>query len=346
MNLPASIKSGIWPFLLLPGLLLVPTLFFSWDRIESDVADNANAVLKVDHAWATAEAYNRGRDVIIIGTAPDAEAAQSALAILASADGVRRADFAGVIAPPMMMPRLNVQVSEREIKLAGIVDNPATVNQLVESASRSFPGRRIANLLKEGDHVAKLPEMRNVLAAARALPAGTEIELQDGVLRVAAQLQDQQGIDAFSAILNQGFDGEIVNQLRLAPPDPNVVCQERVNSLLSQANIVFESARSKILDESMPLLDQISTALGECPQIRFEISGHTDSIGDAGFNKMLSEARAGAVREYILEKTNLEANRLVAVGNGSERPIASNQTSTGRAQNRRIEIKIIDSEAG
>ena len=69
------------------------------------------------------------------------------------------------------------------------------------------------------------------------------------------------------------------------------------------------------------------------------IEGYTDNVGSPDFNRLLSEHRATAVRDYLIER-GIESPRLVAVGRGAENPIASNNTPHGRALNRRIEFHL------
>ena len=74
--------------------------------------------------------------------------------------------------------------------------------------------------------------------------------------------------------------------------------------------------------------------------IKVEFSGHTDNQGGVSSNQVLSENRAKAVRDYLIN-AGIEADRMTAVGFGQERPIADNNTEAGRARNRRTEYKIV-----
>ncbi|MEM0933684.1 MAG: OmpA family protein, partial [Bacteroidota bacterium] len=70
------------------------------------------------------------------------------------------------------------------------------------------------------------------------------------------------------------------------------------------------------------------------------VEGHTDSVGSAKTNQRLSESRANSVRDFLVDK-GIGADRLTAIGYGEDKPIATNNTRSGRAQNRRVEINLI-----
>jgi outer membrane protein OmpA-like peptidoglycan-associated protein len=78
----------------------------------------------------------------------------------------------------------------------------------------------------------------------------------------------------------------------------------------------------------------------ENPQIRVEISGHTDNSGQPAYNNQLSEKRALAVFHYLTQH-EIEKNRLTPIGYGAAKPLATNDSEEGRQQNRRIEFRII-----
>jgi outer membrane protein OmpA-like peptidoglycan-associated protein len=81
--------------------------------------------------------------------------------------------------------------------------------------------------------------------------------------------------------------------------------------------------------------------LKENPNIKVEIGGHTDNLGQEKANQMISEKRALSVKKYLMDKFNIAGDRLIVKGYGSTRPIADNKTQEGRSKNRRVEFKII-----
>lgn len=94
------------------------------------------------------------------------------------------------------------------------------------------------------------------------------------------------------------------------------------------------------MSDSFGVLDGVAEVALNCPDAKFEISGHTDSDGSKAFNQRLSLARAGSVSDY-LQRAGVSADRLQAVGFGEEQPIAANNTPENKALNRRIEFKLI-----
>ncbi|TNF26745.1 MAG: OmpA family protein [Deltaproteobacteria bacterium] len=104
--------------------------------------------------------------------------------------------------------------------------------------------------------------------------------------------------------------------------------------------ITFATGTAKIRTTSFKLLDDAVKALEAYPTLRLEVSGHTDDQGDDADNQKLSEDRANAVRNYLIDK-GIDGGRLVAIGYGETRPVADNKTKKGRAENRRIEFRMI-----
>lgn len=110
-------------------------------------------------------------------------------------------------------------------------------------------------------------------------------------------------------------------------------------------NINFDLNKASIKAASLPILDEVASILLQYPTLTLEIGGHTDNTGTKVKNVTLSEARAKAVLNYLLQKyPTLDAAKFTSVGYGSEVPVASNTTSLGRAKNRRVEFKVTNAE--
>ncbi len=106
-------------------------------------------------------------------------------------------------------------------------------------------------------------------------------------------------------------------------------------------NIYFDFNKSTIRPESYPVLDSIVQWLQENPTVKVRIEGHTDTRGSRRYNKRLSQARANAVREYLIQH-GIDPKRLVAVGYGEERPVVfPERTEEDYQKNRRVEFYIL-----
>ena len=106
--------------------------------------------------------------------------------------------------------------------------------------------------------------------------------------------------------------------------------------------VQFKTNSDVILSASDALLDEVAGVLREHDEItEVEIQGHTDSRGNAGYNKGLSQRRAQSVLRWLTSKGHIEASRLTARGFGQEVPIAENDSDEGRQKNRRVQFKIV-----
>ena len=85
------------------------------------------------------------------------------------------------------------------------------------------------------------------------------------------------------------------------------------------------------------MVDEAVTVMKDKPSMKVSVEGHTDSIGSDAYNLKLSERRAQAVRDYMVSQ-GIDAARIRVKGWGKTKPIASNKTEAGRAENRRVEI--------
>lgn len=102
--------------------------------------------------------------------------------------------------------------------------------------------------------------------------------------------------------------------------------------------VSFVTNSAELTAESKRVLDRVALTLRGHPDLRLEVAGHTDKLGDSGFNLALSQTRAETVRSYLIGR-GVEAGRLTARGYGEARPVASNDSGLGRAANRRVELR-------
>lgn len=103
--------------------------------------------------------------------------------------------------------------------------------------------------------------------------------------------------------------------------------------------ILFVLEKAEILEESFPALEHIVGIVNEYPEATFTVSGHADSRGTEAFNQSLSEQRAQAIVDFLVNK-GVAANRFTVVGYGESKPVATNANREGRKRNRRVEVVV------
>jgi len=112
---------------------------------------------------------------------------------------------------------------------------------------------------------------------------------------------------------------------------------------LSNDKVRFPVNKADISDEAKAMIDEaVAPLVKENRGVWFEIEGHTDSTGEAAYNFQLGEERAMAVRNYIAKAHGIALNRLNVISYGEDKPFAENKDKDGRAQNRRVVIRILE----
>jgi outer membrane protein OmpA-like peptidoglycan-associated protein len=106
-------------------------------------------------------------------------------------------------------------------------------------------------------------------------------------------------------------------------------------------NIFFDYGKFDLKQESIAELEKVGKFLADNPNIKIEISGHTDNVGTEEANQVLTEKRAGSVTDYLVSK-GIVKTRIKSIGYGSRNPIVENNSESNRQINRRIEFSIRD----
>jgi outer membrane protein OmpA-like peptidoglycan-associated protein len=164
-------------------------------------------------------------------------------------------------------------------------------------------------------------------------------------LFVEPQEQEKQKTET-AAPVSTDDDGDGVNNL--SDLCTNTPIGAKVNAFGCQdtdamilRGVHFHTDSDRLTDDSVAILDRVVNTLRTHPEVKLEVSGHTDSRGDDAYNKDLSERRAVSVMKYLVEH-GVNADSLIARGYGEERPIAGNDSKEGMAENRRVELNRLD----
>jgi len=135
------------------------------------------------------------------------------------------------------------------------------------------------------------------------------------------------------------FDqGTLLTDIRIAAGGKKLYDLLSEKGRVATQGILFDFASDRIRGESTPTLKEIGDMLTQHPDLKLSIEGHTDNVGSAPANQALSEKRAAAVRQYLVDNFKIDGSRLQSAGFGASKPAASNDTPEGRQNNRRVEL--------
>jgi outer membrane protein OmpA-like peptidoglycan-associated protein len=130
----------------------------------------------------------------------------------------------------------------------------------------------------------------------------------------------------------------LIGNIRIAGGGRDLYDVLEAEGRVATKGILFATGSARIRPESTPTLEEIGTMLREHADLRLAIEGHTDDVGEDAANQALSEARAAAIKTYMVETFGIAANRLSTAGFGESRPAVPNDSPEARQQNRRVEL--------
>lgn len=119
-----------------------------------------------------------------------------------------------------------------------------------------------------------------------------------------------------------------------------VVVAEPAEAVRVELDVKFDFDKAQVKQESYGDIKALADFMKQYPQTSTVVEGHTDSVGSDAYNQGLSERRASAVRDVLVNQYGVESGRVQAVGYGESRPVADNATADGRAINRRVEAEV------
>ncbi len=174
---------------------------------------------------------------------------------------------------------------------------------------------------------------------SRGTAAGLFVQRDQSTIRAARGSTDDLTFVSAGLSLTHRFlpAPPAVAEAAPPPPPPPPPAPEKKKIVLRGVNFDFD--KSDIRADARPILDEAVSTLKEYTQITLSVEGHTDSVGTDAYNQKLSERRAKAAAEY-LAAGGIDRRRTSVEGFGESKPVATNDTAEGRAQNRRVELKI------
>ncbi len=181
--------------------------------------------------------------------------------------------------------------------------------------------------------VLKLEEQQKTVAALSSEKQATEQALSEKEKVVSSLETEKQFNDRFTKIRARFSEGEAD------------VLRDGNNLVIRMKGLHFPTAQSTIPSSDFALLAKLDEVIKEFGPTNVKVEGHTDALGSEKKNRDLSAARAESVKEFLTSKGTLPQDKVNVVGMGSEKPIATNKTAAGRAENRRVDV-ILETERG
>ena len=242
-------------------------------------------------------------------------------------------------APPSSSP--TVVDDEAKVVASGNVADESTRQAVLGKLRELYGERNIVDKISVGGVIAPPKWSENIekllsnnikqVHNGQIQVNGTQISLKGNV---ADATQRQQISSAITASLSSNYT--IVNTLAVSHSR-----QEILDKALSNRVIEFESGSANLTDTGKAILDDMASIIKKINAQHIQIIGHTDNAGNRQSNIGLSLLRANTVRNYLFGK-GIPAEGLSTIGSGPDHPTGSNDTPQGRAQNRRIEFRLLE----
>ena len=329
------------------------------DQIEApawagDFTESLTAMDNIDKAKVKVQ---RSGEVVITGIAQSEQAKQTAGDNIASLfNGLAISNEITVVEPepapepapepepvpaaPFMKPFATVTDNGSEVKISGLLtaSSADAITKAYENA-----GRTVESSVSIDERVIQ-PSWTYALSQSTQLMS--EIEQARVTISSSNELtisgiadnnsERQQAADNSSSV----FGNSVIlrNDITIKEPD--------ISALFARIDLTairFRTNSAELDAGSIAILEQVSDALSQVPSAKIAVEGHTDSTGNSERNQQLSGERADTVRNFLINR-GINGDRLTSRGYGSSEPIASNDTVTGRALNRRIEFKLSNGE--
>lgn len=351
-------------------LLFFVTVQVKHDAIELELNEKSSAALESQNlSWAKIDRVD-GRNAVVSGTPPTPDAAEAALDAVEDVFGVHSAsgrfDILETVSPFLWM----AQSDAIALQLSGVVPSPAMRTALLERAAAVFPEKEIIDEMRVaagapgGDWLsaaqfslsqlskldtgqAKLRNTQATLSGSTDTPTVAEM-IQGSAKAIAPGFTFTTDIlvalpDTDPAPIETPNETPDVPDSVIVPKAAQIEidrCQTQIDQIMAGETIRFRTSSAEVFPQPNPLITSLAAVAQECPSARIVISGHTDTVGDAEANLKLSQARAQAVVNLLVDD-GVPAARLKAEGYGSLQPLADNTTPEGRSANRRIEFRVL-----
>jgi outer membrane protein OmpA-like peptidoglycan-associated protein len=253
--------------------------------------------------------------------------------------------------------RAQAEQAKMQAEQAQVAAQAATAQAVKERADAEAAK---AAALADADRIRREAEVARAAAQAETQRLMAQAAQERANLEAARAAAEAQQKAAQSDAERARLAADEANRLRLQSEQEKAALREQLRQqlnmiletrstargLIVQMNdVLFDTAKYTLRPAAREKLAKIAGILLAHPTLRLEVEGHTDSVGGDDYNQRLSEQRAATVRDYLVQN-GISMNNVSAIGFGKTRPIASNDTSAGRQQNRRVELVVSGDEIG
>ena len=244
-------------------------------------------------------------------------------------------------------------MAERRVDIAWATANVLDFENQLDELQREHSRLQLAAARHEAEQARRELDQQRLLAQIRAEDAERQAEEARALGEqetAAARAEADQSQRVAEAQARETALARREAELAGAAAD---ALRTRINTMrairgsqgmqMSLDDVAFAPGQSRLRAEASDSLTKVAEFVGQDPAKLIRIEGHTDSTGSANANQLLSQKRAEAVRN-ALAALGVDASRMMAVGVGAERPVASNENAEGRAKNRRVDIILVEKQ--
>jgi OmpA-OmpF porin, OOP family len=239
-------------------------------------------------------------------------------------------------------PAASVSVSDKKgpVVVSGIVADDATRQGILARVREVFTANQVVDQvgLEQVPSPANWSQIvQKIISKDLQLISRGQIKITGNSIELAGQVASDEIKQTIERQLKEKLNPTYVVKNGLVVTGAG---QKMIDSAMANRIVEFESGNAKLTATGLKVLDELTPILMQFPTARFEVVGHTDSVGAREANLLLSEARAKTVRDYLVSKS-IEVKRMDVLGVGPDRPAFSNDSAANRTKNRRIEFRLL-----
>jgi outer membrane protein OmpA-like peptidoglycan-associated protein len=237
-----------------------------------------------------------------------------------------------------------------------------TAQQAADQANQDRAAAEAAKTaaLADADHIRKEAELARASAQAETDRLKAEAAQERAGLEAARAAAEAQSQAAQTEAEKARLAAAESNRLRGQAEQEKAALKEQLRTqlnlvletrstarglIVNMSDVLFDTAKYTLRPGTREKMARVSGILLAHPSLKIEVEGHTDSVGGDDYNQHLSEQRAAAARDYLVQ-SGISANNVTATGFGKTRPVTTNDTAAGRQQNRRVELVVSGDEIG